>query len=354
MSIAESASLEIREESIDETLDDMVRLLVETRRRPARPERFEWLYRQNPDGAARVWGLRDGRSGELVGFTACLPRRIVVNGQVRIGWNGADFSIVPRYRTLGPAVKLRREAKLAIEAGRADFLYAHPNERMSLIHRMAGHAPVGCMLRMARPLRLGTWAGNRLGGPRLGRLVGTVLDPLHRLACREIRTRPSRDIEFVPSIRFDSRFDELFDGHRQTRPVVGVRDAAYLNWRYSQNPLCDVHGLLAVRGDRLAGYLVFIDDHGMGQIKDVFPPDDPALVAKLLAAALATAWSMGLETLSIVLLDQSPLMGALQQCGFKVRERGSQMYVYTPPSAPWREVLLSPESWFINEGDRDV
>lgn len=354
MPLSNAASYDVVGESFEGSLSQMVALLNQTRAKPVTAERFEWLYRRNPDGPAVIWSVRQGQTGEMVGFTACLPRRILVDGQLHTCWNGADFSVAPRYRTLGPAVKLRRAARLGIEAGRADFLYAHPNNRLAEIHRLVGHEPVGSMIRLVRPLQLGAYIGDRLHSPRIGGLAGAVLDPLYRLGCRETWRRPCTDVRFVPNVRFDGRFDELFERHVHRRRVLGVRDAAYLTWRYGQNPQYATDSLLVEHGERLAGYLLFMEAEGRGMIKDVFPADAPDLVASLLQAAVRTGWSLGWRSLSIGLLEQSPLLPVLHACGFRLRSDRTQMFAFAPANAGWRDAVYSPACWFLNSGDRDV
>ena len=124
-------------------------LLEETRDTPTHPGRIEWLYTKNPFGDAIVWVLRDP-SCRFAGFTAALPRTFSVNGRSRRGWIGADFSIAPAHRTLGPAIQLRRAAREAIDGDQADLLVSFPNRRM----RSSKDPPV------AARAGAGTCAGN--------------------------------------------------------------------------------------------------------------------------------------------------------------------------------------------------
>ena len=54
-------------------------------------DRFEWLYRRNPDGESTAWFVLDDRSGEIAGCTAVFPRRIQTRGgkQPTVAWNCA-------------------------------------------------------------------------------------------------------------------------------------------------------------------------------------------------------------------------------------------------------------------------
>ena len=106
-------------------------------------ERYDWLYLNNPYGIATGWLALDSRKDRPVGFTVALPREMSVNGRRVIAWNCADFSIDMPYRTLGVALKLRRAARDAIDAGQYPFLYAHPNNKMLVVHKHVGHTLLG-------------------------------------------------------------------------------------------------------------------------------------------------------------------------------------------------------------------
>jgi len=351
MTSTDSATIVCGEEDFDAALPEILALFNQTRSAESAEPRFRWLYGQNPHGPAQVWGLRNRSTGQLVGFTACLPRRILVDGQVRTCWNGVDFSIDRKYRTLGPAARLRRQARLAIDAGKAEFLYAHPNDRMATVHRMAGHEPIGRMFRMARPLRLAEYAGPVLRSRLLGKMAGLLLDPGYDLIHRGGR-RAQVALRHVPGIRFDQRFDELFSACSPARKVVGVRDSTYLNWRYAANPLYATDAILA-EDDTLRGYLLITPRRGLGYIYDLFPTNDPPLARALLAAAVRLGRALHLKALSMTLLEKSELLPVLAQMGFRLRPDLSQMFVYAPEGCGGRDFIRSAESWVVSTGDRD-
>ena len=183
---------EIVEEPLDVARDDAIAVLDATRRHDVDVTRFQWLYCDNPDGPAVLWAIRKAETGEMAGFTVALPRRMLVNGEIVRAWNGADFSILPRFRTLGLAIKLRRAAKDGVDAGRVDFLYAHPNEKMAVIHGKVGHTPIGEMVRYAKVLKTAPYIERKVGSGALAAVGGAVMDPLLRFAGAESRQNATR------------------------------------------------------------------------------------------------------------------------------------------------------------------
>jgi hypothetical protein len=354
MLLSGKMSFGVVEESLSAAKEAVIALFNETRRDGGGAARYDWLYRANPDGEAVLWCVRKEPTGELAGFTVALPRRVVVDGQVRTGWNGADFSMLPKYRTLGLAVRLRRAAKEGIDAGRVDFLYAHPNERMALIHTKVGHQPVGRMLRHAKPLKTAPYLRERMQKKALADLVGPLLDPWLRVGSREWRHRTSTDVRLVDAPRFDERYDRLMDEAAGCARVFGVRDARYLNWRYAENPLYRTHALEAREGNRLRGYLLFMVEGQTANVKDFFPPNDETVARDLIAAVIREGRRRRLKSLSVTTLEGNAWDARFAEFGFGRRPESSRMFAYAAADRPWRDVVRDEQSWFLTVGDRDV
>lgn len=352
------APFAVERESAASVLDLARDLLIETRHMDISPRRMQWMYQENPDGPAVVWSLRERSTGKLAGFTAGLPRRMLVRGQPRTAWNCADFSVLPAYRTLGLAVRLRRAAREEVDAGAVDFLYAHPNERMQMIHERAGHTGVGTIVRYAFVLHAARFIREHVRpaalGAAAGWLAGTLADPWLHWRSPAWRQRPAAHIRIEPEPRFDDRFDRLFAERGGELPVVGVRDARYLQWRYGEHPLYRTQAVLAVRDGKLHGFALFTQHDRVAILKDIFPPDDPQLVRDLVVGLVRRLRRTGAETLSFWALEGNPALPALIELGFLRRPEISRMFAYAPAASPLSESLLDHRGWHITHGDRDI
>lgn len=344
----------VYEESLDKACDEALATLDTTRNCVVNRQRYDWLYRDNPDGEAVLWSIRKVETGEMAGFTVVLPRRMLVDGRVRVCWNGADFSVHRKFRTLGVAIKLRRAAKEGVDAGRVDFLYAHPNGKMQIIHEKVGHSPVGTMVRYAKPLHSEPYFRRRLGGRRLAAVAAKVADPILRLRSPERRHRFACSTRVVESPSFDDRFDRLFEEANTLRRIVGVRDARYLDWRYGRNPLYQTHAVLAEEGGRLLGYALFTLKDETAHLKDVFATADGPVERDLVARLIDHARKLRLVSVSAAVLDGHPITDTLKSFGLACREDNSQMFGYVPAGSPLGEFVFKRESWLLSVGDRDV
>lgn len=345
---------EIREESLETARADAIAVLEATREHAVDDSRFQWLYCDNPDGPAVLWAIRETETGEMAGFTVALPRRMLVDGVQRMAWNGADFSILPRFRTLGLALKLRRAAKEGVDAGRVDFLYAHPNERMAVIHAKVGHQPVGNMVRYAKVLKTAPYLEQRVRNRALTAVGAALADPLLRFAGAETRHRAKCDTHLLESGQFDQRFDDLFESAAPTEGVIGVRDCKYLNWRYSANPLAEYQVLVAETEGELCGYAVLSSDGITASMKDIFPMDNRQVARDLLSEIVRHARRSGLNSVSFTLLAENPLVSILSEFGFRIRSETSQMFSYAAESCDFTNGGPPAGPWWITVGDRDV
>jgi hypothetical protein len=116
--------------------------------------RFDWLYRNNPHGKARVWMAFDTASQAVVGTAAAFPRRLYVGDRQAVGWVLGDFCIDEPYRTLGPALQLQRACLAAVDSEAVSFCYDFPSTGMMAIYKRLGISPCQHLLRLARPLRV--------------------------------------------------------------------------------------------------------------------------------------------------------------------------------------------------------
>ena len=307
------------------------------------PERFRWLYGENPDGRAITWLVSDEQSGAKVGCTAVFPRRVRIAGEKKpiIAWNCGDFAILKKYRTLGAAVKLRRAARDAVDAGKVGFLYAHPNDRMLAVHLRAGHGVIGRMVRYARPLRL----TNR----------GAIVRQLSGAALRLWRWphRPRRlSLDLVASDRLPADID-CVDETTAGRNTALVRDRAYLDWRFGRNPLERSEVLIAREGGRPAGFLVFAMKQNVGIVKDWLAVTDAAR-DELFSALVGELWRRGASSVSVIALETHPDLLPLSRMGFLRRPESSAVITYVAAAHPARDRLTNPARWYMTVGDRDV
>jgi hypothetical protein len=327
-------------------------LLARTRETTPSPDVLAWRYLANPQGRALAWVLIDEKTSEIGGFTVVMPRTFLRAGETLRGWVGADFSILPKFRALGPALQLRRAAREAIDRGDADVLVSFPNQRMTLIHERAGHQRLGRLARVARPISVAPQVARRASGAVAG-IVAPPIDFARRLSVR-LRTRDA-DVRIAACAvdDLDARFDMLAMSVGQGARIVGLRDAAYLRWRYFGQPGWTGHLLAAERAGMLTGYLVLSERGGAMFVEDLLAIDNAA-ASSLVGAAAEAAAQAGCVSVSFTSLEGGAYLPVLNSLGFHERPEDFTVYAYVPERHTAHEDASDPSRWYVTVGDRDV
>lgn len=342
--------------SEDWSIDLVLELFCMFRGSPESRTRFEWLYLQNPTGAARVWILQDDR-GAPIGFTACFPRQMWVGGRPCAALIGGDFSIATAHRTLGPATMLRREAKALVDRGEFDFFYSHPLPAMLSVHRRVGHPQIGHMIRWTLPLR-----AERILSERLNRRTAALLAPAANLALAVQRWAQHRaggtqgkGFRVRQVAEFSDEYDALDHALAQSYHVIGCRTARHLGWRFLANPTIDPVVIEARDStDRLSGYLVLEHGESKTTVHDLAYLPGSGAERALLGNAARRAVDRESRSLDIAVQRGFPGSGALKSLGFWEREQVNPTVSYGGGSFFGKALVEDAANWFMTAGDRDV
>jgi hypothetical protein len=320
-----------------------------------REARFEWSLSCNPYGQPRAWLAIDESSDKVIGSVSAFPRRVLVNGEPVLGWNGGDTSIDQEFRTLGVAIKLRRAIKECVDRGEMRFLYSHPVENMRVVLEKVGHQIIGRLARHGLVLRFdrffSQWLGKNLFSTMLSGVANPVLLawPGNRSASKDLTVR------LQAQNRFDSEYDELFARVATQYPVITVRDSQFLAWRFLQNPLHREFSILRLEGEgKLQGYAVVDSNAGGARVLDFLIDEQGASPRTFLAGIVRWLRSRRLSTLSLRLCDHHPLLKELRAFGPVACDTvNSAIAVHVPPHSPDR-LVLQEKNWFMTQADRDV
>ncbi|MDZ7289950.1 MAG: GNAT family N-acetyltransferase [candidate division KSB1 bacterium] len=320
-----------------------------------RQARFEWSLSRNPYGQPRAWLAIDESSGKVVGAVSAFPRRVLINGAPVLAWNGADTSIDKDFRTLGVAIKLRRAVKECVDRGEMRFLYSHPVENMRVVLEKVGHVVIGRLARHSVILRfdrfLNKWTGKNLFSSMLAHVANPVL-----LAWRGNWLRSNGlAVRLQAQTRFDDEYDELFDSTDWGFPVIAVRDAQFLSWRFLQNPTHKEFCIFRLEEEKqLRGYAV-VDFQGDGaRILDFLTPAHGEKAGVLLAGIIRWLRAHGYCSLSVRASDHNPILPILRSFGPGFCDTvNSSIAVHAHPEGPDR-IVLNEQNWFMTQADRDV
>ncbi len=318
---------------------------------------FAWKYRSNPDGPA-IGRVACDAAGRVVGSYSYVPRRFLRDGRPALLMQASDAMTLPEWQGRGIFTGLDDLVAAAAGAAGSPLAYAYSG-RLSLKGflrngwRLIGHAPLWRRsFRSRRALR------------RRGRIAplllpaAPVLDVV--LGWRDRRSLAlaggEAALERLP--RFDERVDRLFARCAPATGLVGVRSAAWLNWRYVDTPGRRQESFALVSGGELAGYVVAELRDGNAWLVDHLAADD-ASRATLLAAFTALARGRGMEEASALLFSHSPAVPALAALGFRRGRTDTEFrdifpFIVRRCRDDASEDDLRMERWHLADGDRDA
>ena len=305
-------------------------------------ERFRWFYLENPSGSARVHLVREGN--ELVGMSVAVPHRCTVGRRGGYAWNTVDFCVLPAYRTLGLAIKLRRAVLAAAADAGIDLVFAHPARDTLRVHQRSGithHVP---NRRYVLPISYRSLAADRWPRGALVPVTRTVAALADGLAGRTVDGR----LQARP-VNWDEAGALLARLASRPGSMKFVVDDAYLQWRFARCPqyACQAFGCWVA--DRPLALAVVAVIEQTAWLKLIEPVPTPARVlAALTGAMLPVLRRQSVRTISAVVPQGHVLEQVLGQCGFWPQDDGSETIWQSAGEIP------APSHWNRLVSDRDV
>ncbi len=351
----------VKEADLQKERHIMVAILENNRNVPGFDfnKRFEWIYLNNPTGRARAWIIWDDSHNVPVGFTGVFPRKMYVEGREYTAWNCGDFSIEKKYRTLGVAVKLRKAAREAVNNDEVPFLYAHPNERMELIHLRSGHKKIALMKRYALPFRVNRVLQNYLKSELLARMVAKPINFVLSLKYR-FSTFLGLSGSLHDRVQVDERHAYLFEYMKKKFRVIGDRSIEFINWKFGANPNRHYEQFDMYYKNNLVGTVFFTRKNDVIHIIDILIDDFDRFAGQLFRMfinAIRPAYRRRIVSLSFIMQEFNPFIPVLEKLGFKFRDDATSAVIcYTSGEKhpELESVLYEGRHWFMTVGDRDA
>ena len=320
-------------------------------------KRFDWIYLNNPFGKAKAWIIYDDKTGKPVGFTGVFPRPVFVDGREYLAWNCGDFSIDKKYRTLGVALKLRREAKHGVDQGEVPFLYAHPNRRMEVIHFRVGHKKISEMKRFALPLKTDRYLQKKIPAQILVKILSVPFNAILRVKYA-LKSSARLRGEILPVVQCRAEHEQLFENMKKQFRVVGVRNCQYLNWKFARHPNFHYQQFDCFQGEHLIGTIFFTVKEGVVHLIDLLVSDFQSQVVPIFIKFISEVYGNHLgEALSFILQTDNPIIPLLKSIGFKERNDATSSviaYANEIQNKELADMVLKGTNWYMTVGDRDA
>lgn len=300
--------------------------------------------------------------GEIVGVQGLLPLRVRAGAETILAACSCDLAAAPSARGCGLQLKHMAMSPALSALPLTTSANAAANR---LTRALGGEALEPARVKYIKPLRVGGLLAARArrraprGGAALQRAAGFVdsginaalmlFDKLSRGA-----GAPGMRIEEIA--HFDSRFDVLWERIASRYPVLIVRDAAYLEWRYARYPFTGIESFALMAGEELRAYAVIqlaVDEDGLtaASLLELF--GEEAALEPLLAEAIRRAVRARASYLAAK-SSSAELDRLLKSRGFLARAGEHSPYTYKVNRPDLAELLRDAANWYISLGDGDI
>lgn len=321
--------------------------------------RFEWFYLQNPMGPARTWIAVEAKTAKVIGLASVYPRGFSLEQRpIRIG-SAIDISVEREHRNFGPAIAMTQRILAEHREHGFDFILAAPNALAIGVFRMAGYKRLGEQMNWVKALKTKHLILRRLNAGPLAAIVGGLADSTLKILDR---------LKYVPDFRkdwtaetlkyCDERFDDLWARIKTRRTLHGVKNAAYLNWRYADCMTMD-HSFFCVfdrEHRRLKAFLVYTLKEHTAIVTDLVAEDYAESLDTLLLNFIRRMRRGDASHISLCYLGDEAFTRKLRKFNFIQRNVARRCLLYLHPDYPAyaREKISDWRNWTLFEGDLDL
>ncbi len=310
---------------------------------------YRWMYWRNPAGKAHTCCAiyRD----TLICSFAISPKRVRIGSRELVIGKTMDMFTHPDFQGLRLMSRVSREVFEAARANGIALLYVTPSvNSYPIFTKKWGYVEAFDNHFLVRPLKPSAMLSTIVRPGIIGRLAGLPIDLALETAGHLLPPPSGYELQTVES--FGPETDALWERCRGNG-IALVRDSAYMNWRYRDNPDQYFQFHVHRRGSGLAGILVL--KHTLrrgcrvGEIVDFLAPEGEVetrqAILRLGIERLREDGCVFVQTWSI---KDSALEGDFKRSGFVIRRK--KVPVLLSPGAEIGE-FYDKERWFLTQGD---
>jgi len=324
------------------------------------PGFLQWQYADNPGGPAMIQLARDVATDQLAGQYVVIPMRFKVNNETITGCLSLNTLTRPIYSGQGIFTGLAKAVYQDCAEQGSTFCYGFPNPNSYPgFTKKLGFTDLGNIPLLLRPLNT-----KALVRKRFGALLAAFALPfdlyykVKELLDERYEVYPLTDLNLAQMDAFWTKVGCKY-------PIMGIRDTAYIRWRYFDIPLRDyqVYGVRQKDSSTLLGYIVGrcteVDAMSSGMIVDfLVDPSHPAAGNQLVNRLLRFFVANNMDLAGSLMLPHTEEASILKAEGFFTCPRALEPQpfpvVYRSFSPAREDPLLELNRWFLTMGDYDV
>jgi GNAT superfamily N-acetyltransferase len=317
------------------------------------PRFWRWEFLEGPNGPGLIYIVEDG--SKIVGHFADIPRLFSVQGGPILGTLSLDLMVHPDYWRKGIFAAMGRYGALRVKQDNGLFMTAFPIRLETILGlRKIGWKDVVKLPVLVYPIRFHGILNRYFHFPPLSLLAGGIARFFYLLFFGWKKRKETNGVEIEKVDEFDDQFDQFWQKALLLYPIMGVRNRNYLIWRYLRHPTRTYTIYRAKQSGEMKGYIVLrkveLLNFNSTVIVDLLALDEATLRA-LVGKGVQHSQRKGTDLLAFMVPQGHPYDRILRKRGFLPSPKTFQFMVYFHSK---REMLNSPEKWYVNWGDTDV
>ncbi len=319
---------------------------------PAYPQ---WLHESRP--FHRVSWIATFEN-TIIGYYGTLTVPLKVENQIIYAYRGGPF-VHPdhrkkRYNVLNLLTRaVFNEIKVR---GGAAYIFPKP-ELIKYFARRMKCVRLKPIPRYICVLRLAPIFERFLKNKRVAQALGFLCQGFWRMWLHKFKRLP-KGLTIKELHSFDERFDVLWEKASKAHKIISMRNAEYLNWRYTQEPGQPYVIFAAERSGEILGYVILRPaDPKRGRsawIADLLDVQEPDVTKALLGQAIEYFGAQGADKIEFYVSDDY-YEKRLRSIGFMkrpTRPRTSEVLVGKCESSKIKkEIFEDPLNWFVTTAD---
>jgi hypothetical protein len=169
-----------------------------------------------------------------------------------------------------------------------------------------------------------------------------------------------KDTILVKAKKFDHRINTFFQEIRDEHEIMIARNKKFLNWRFTERPDREYGIYLAVKKEKILGYVVFsnetIEGIRYGHIVDLLVKNSEiATLNMLIIKAKIELERSGVDIITFYISSKSMIYNrVLIKNGFIFKKIMRKLIGYSNNDSVTSKELMQGENWFISMADSDL
>jgi hypothetical protein len=302
-----------------------------------------------------TWLAIRNETQEIIGCTSAFPRKIWMEGNVILACGGGDALVNPAFRRQGIATALHHTSVNGMKDAGIQWLHGFPNAKNLGAFLKVGAIHPGNLHGMYLQIRRGGRLAKQLRlSNSAARGVSNLISKVSLTATgRNLRQYRQLEQKIKDTTSFDSRFDRLTEEVGSGKAIYGVRDSAYLEWRYLRNPAMS-HTILAHEDeDQLRGFVALEFTQNKCYIVDIFARSDADSINPLIAGVIQTAIKKHVNVSLPMITAASPFVKHLAHWGFKPGPMEFS-FMILPSWDEGCQYVSDINNWHLSYADHDI